>query len=1611
MFQKSEEDVHLAKTEVEVSTNDIVTYQKQIADLEKQLESVEDKSKRKDEKVAFLLENMQEMEERLSQLTGNDENAVGIEEKLQVLEAEVSTLKRANEEKDLKFTKALATAKKIKLQLNEAKGSLEQERKEKADLARQLQDAKSNKNGQGSKEQEGVSTNQTMGKGEKEQTEKIISDLQSQSQTYAEFCQQLQEQIQDLTESFHGSEKTNKALQDKITEISVQHEYVKKVVNEKDEVIESLAAEATEFKQSLKNQVLALEEKAHMNALLQADLDEKISTIEALKQEFSSKLMPDVELQKKCEKLEVLLQESVQNIEELSRAISDERYEKEDKIQQVNELLEQNKSYEDTIQMLQHEIKGYAVQKSDMEQHVAILVQDREDLNKRLQEQCQVDEQNITLSNQVEDMKAVTENKDAEILKLQDEIAAVKQSMLMSEELMIQLNEKDTKLAHLTQNLEDVIQADSEREEQFKQMKKQVDLKDDENEHLHRDLKTANDKIIDLSTDIKSLQTEQKKLETTIENQDTIISKQSKQLDELMSKDNEIQVLSAKLDDFEMKTEENKNLQEQLQTMTIALEKTEMDNFELKDILKQINYDMEQLTLVNETLKKAKANFEEEKETFNEKLAEMVANEAVLKGNALVQQKEIEDLVDKNASLEVSFSKLEKDFESLNSSNQDFKIIESPVQSETEHLKNQLESLHAALEGSKSEKQNLFQDLNALQGENESLKTLVKKLENDVAQASSGSSETNEKLKELSEMIVQINDENNKLVGSFHATQSEVEERNKTIAELESQMLDVQKVVSQFQIDLDMLRNENEILRTESESAVKEKKDLQEQNIALKKELESSMKGKAYQSTEMEPEEAAVGMDYVKEPLIVEEAIQCESSIPVGNSTNHDAVETDIRETSESIFIESKQLQEELERVQCKYAELMTENDNLKAKNELHSGKFEKMLAKLKVFKEKNDAYQQDIVVLKQHLAANERSDNTQTEHLQHKCDILQDTVAQLEEKISKETGLLNNERETSFELQRERDRLQAQVIEIQESQEALVRDRDIFKKQYHELSEQTEGHISALKATCAQAQNKNIELLEEIDSLNSVVTEKEEKLNDLTAEKEDLEKRITSLVSEIFENRSKTTDQEQHVSHLRKKLHEAECKIEEITNEAEMARRQIVDSKEQYEMLEQDNENYQAVIQKIKTFNKELSEDNVRQKMKIEKLEEELNSSQSNLRKLEVLKQELSQMESEKNYAEEEMDGLREDVLTLKKEKEDAVLMYNQVMAQLDIAKTESDTNRNETESLKWRLEELESLEEELNFERRESNKLQQRNKDLENELLKAQQSLESLENEVRLQKGKVSDVEGKLEKSLTNESRLELSIAKSKEKDVEMDGLKEEIEVQQKAAVERINTLETNLKSLKDDLTESKNENASLKKQCDKANKQLQKLDNLKMEYETLNDEYNKVINDNSGLAKQIEELHTKLRDKISNGKEFDGAEKAHLEKEKSTLVNRIEQLEAECSDLRAQCAEMADSKSELEHSLQTIKFERDSLKAHQSAVSDGDRSSSFQSDYSRIQQQFNVAMQQKNKLQADLNLAQKSLSQREARCQQLAMQVKMFDIHICPPFLDERNHYVIS
>ena len=133
----TEKDEEIASLE---SLNDTATEKDgKIAELKNNVEKLKHTISEKDEKILSLVENLQEEEERLTPLAEENESLlITIESKsseinevkkaLEVKEEELTAIKKALDEKELQFKKALATAKKLKFQLQ--KISKEKEEKE-----------------------------------------------------------------------------------------------------------------------------------------------------------------------------------------------------------------------------------------------------------------------------------------------------------------------------------------------------------------------------------------------------------------------------------------------------------------------------------------------------------------------------------------------------------------------------------------------------------------------------------------------------------------------------------------------------------------------------------------------------------------------------------------------------------------------------------------------------------------------------------------------------------------------------------------------------------------------------------------------------------------------------------------------------------------------------------------------------------------------------------------------------------------------------------------------------------------------------------------------------------------------------------------------------------------------------------------------------------------------------------------------------------------------------------------------------------------------------------------------------------------------------------------
>ena len=164
------------------------------------------------------------------------------------------------------------------------------------------------------------------------------------------------------------------------------------------------------------------------------------------------------------------------------------------------------------------------------------------------------------------------------------------------------------------------------------------------------------------------------------------------------------------------------------------------------------------------------------------------------------------------------------------------------------------------------------------------------------------------------------------------------------------------------------------------------------------------------------------------------------------------------------------------------------------------------------------------------------------------------------------------------------------------------------------------------------------------------------------------------------------------------------------------------------------------------------------------------------------------------------------------------------------------------------------------------------------------------------------------------------------------------------------------------------------------------------FKKEVESLNEQNHNLLTENSKMAKTIEELHQKMPQVVNNDDAFLKEEREHAAREKETLMQNIQQLQTKCEDLVQKNSDINQKLLAGEGQLQQLRFDNETMRAQLGIARSGHmQMENFHGDYQRLQGQFSTAMDQKNKAQSELNQLAHRLQQRDARCQQLAMQVR--------------------
>ncbi|KAK3091090.1 hypothetical protein FSP39_017042 [Pinctada imbricata] len=635
---------------------------------------------------------------------------------------------------------------------------------------------------------------------------------------------------------------------------------------------------------------------------------------------------------------------------------------------------------------------------------------------------------------------------------------------------------------------------------------------------------------------------------------------------------------------------------------------------------------------------------------------------------------------------------------------------------------------------------------------------------------------------------------------------------------------------------------------------------------------------------------------------------------------------------------------------------------------------------------------QSQIMVLSQQVQSKEESDSVTDSEKERIISDLSENLKQANETLRTKEEIISQleERSASFDellqsLQTEVrsktelvNQLQSSVTSyetekgvLEEEKQSLSKDLELTSEKIVELSDKLvtqEEELSKLKhelhSLCTELSlpdslNTSQTLNSIRQSVISTNTEKEElrsHLSKLESEKDkNIYKQSTNLSRKMSENVVPlASDESDIITSLREEIKQQAEKIEELK-----------EIEEQYQMI---NEELNEAVAENEKLQAEIVTGNVKANL-FDKRESEIKSLKEQVNKLQEEKSELEN-KGTKDGAQDVLDTSGGDQ------------SGTDLQEQLDLINEELNETVTENEELRGQIATLS-----MKVQMLQSSQSPTKDSSIDGE---GQAKIQELEEQLHL-------VNEDLNEAMTENDHLKAQIFEMNARMQIQDKLEHDVKTRQAApsaegpGADTSNTQE--LQQLRENLSKLSGENEKLRAQLQVTDAKGQMFDTLQKEYDSVNEQYNKILTDNSGMAKKIEELHQRLQ--LQGTQEVNTAymneQHSHLAKEKQRLISHIDNLEKQIQELADVNTGLDQEVMKLKAAQQQLVFDNDTLKAQMVLTrSDGGQTEAFQTDYQRLQGQFTTAMEQKNQIQAEWNQAMHSLKQREARCQQLAMQV---------------------
>uniref|UniRef100_A0A8B9B9G1 Golgin B1 n=1 Tax=Anser brachyrhynchus TaxID=132585 RepID=A0A8B9B9G1_9AVES len=847
-----------------------------------------------------------------------------------------------------------------------------------------------------------------------------------------------------------------------------------------------------------------------------------------------------------------------------------------------------------------------------------------------------------------EEYKTKFEKLQMEKEELEHKVSHMESELACKSELVFHLQERIAQLFPETEGLtrtSDQAEADTarlkieleegqvkvSREGNLEDLKTLMHQKDEEIEFLNLQLRQKSEALINAQAQLLEKEDSVKRLCSQFETQAQVHEEQSKRL---QTEQPEIQ---HKQDDNAETAKQKNQMQRKLQAALISRKEALKESKSLKEELANAKTIIENLSVKLTNMESQICGHVKETDSLTEKLVGLTEEreKLIAEVDKVVRENQNLDGCCKNLKLTLDRVVLEKEkqekemeslkcFQAAESSEWHEKYRELQTEYETllqsyENVSNEVERIQRVLETVRQEKQEIFIKLKSAEAKSEETDKQLQ----EAGQEIDGMKEKMRKFaKSKQQKILELEEENEKLRSEMHSTDEDLHRTG-----------DVSLFTNiSLKEDLESSRRDYQSLSTQLETVMAEKESLTREITDLKHHLEL---------TESKLKESRELIDkYVAQKTTAEETNQAVVMPPPMERTENQ-VDLSFRPKSPNAELEQKAFEDSS----------LSEDLNIYVKR---IAELTERITELEDNRRASEQQLGDIRVCVETLAGEKRALETQMEVKVHELNILQDTVAKMEQTVQ-------NTKEDLIRMSELKDTLEAEKDDLEER----------LMNQLAELN----GSIGNYQQNATEFQIENEQLKRELQSLQRMIHEVEEEKRQMAKENS---KASSEKQKEYLENLKNTWrgDSSTHVKELQELLRQKQQEIKQLQKDCIKSQEKISSLERTVKALEFVRSESQKDLEAAKeTLAKALEDTSKAQKelalcrvvlddtqseaarvlAESVKVKEELRANKENIQ-IQMKKKDEDferRLEQEKNKHSKEIKNMEEKLATLQREKD----------------------------------------------------------------------------------------------------------------------------------------------------------------------------------------------------------------------------------------------------------------------------------------------------------------------------------------------------------------------